>query len=209
MNRVGHRQHKVAIAGRVLDAVTGKPIASADVVMASMPDVVKQRVNLLASFEGKSWAAMLERPDRTQSRVDGLFYFLDLPDGDYNLAIKFPAQGNRYGQLEIPAKVSRDSEGNIKVGLLRCILPPTLVKGKVTAPGQEAGVPLARVRLKGSGERAFTDAQGQYVVAGIEPGKKRTLLVTAQGYAMKSKEFALVEPGAAKKLDFELTRENA
>jgi CarboxypepD_reg-like domain/Carboxypeptidase regulatory-like domain len=208
VSNAGNCHHEVAIAGRVLDAVTGKPMAGADVAIATMPNSVKQRLKFAASAYGKQWEKMLERPDRTQSRPDGLFYFLDLPDGDYTLRISMPSLGSRFGKLEMPTKVSRDAGGNVTFGLLRCALPPTSVKGKVTGLGQESGVPLARVRVKGSGERAFTDSQGQYVVAGIEPGKKRTLLVSAQGYGTKSKEFALLEPGSAKKVDFELTREN-
>lgn len=208
MNSVGHRQHKVAISGRVLDAVTGKPIGGADVSLVTMPAAVDQKLKIASAAYGKQWAGMLERPDRTKSRPDGLFYFLDLADGDYTLQVSMPSLGGRFGKLVVPAKVSRDPEGNVKFALLRCPLPPTLVRGKVTGPGREAGVPLARVRVKGSGERSFTDAQGQYVVTAIEPGKRRTVLVSAQGYGTKSKEFALLEPGATKKVDFELTREN-
>jgi Carboxypeptidase regulatory-like domain len=207
VNSVGHRQHKIAIAGRVLDAATNKPLSGADVLLLAVPDAVTQRLKIMASVYGRKWERMPDRPDRTRSRPDGLFYFLDLPDGDYTLQISLPSSGKRFGKLEMPAKVSRDAAGNVKFVLLRCALPPTLVKGKVTGPGQEAGVPLARIRVRGSGERAFTDAQGEYMVAGIEPGKKRTLQVSAQGYGTKSKEVALLEPGAAKKIDFELARE--
>jgi hypothetical protein len=208
VNGVGHRQHKVAIAGRVLDAVSGKPMGGADVLLTTVPEAFRQRLTVVSSAYATQWNQMMERPDRTQSRPDGLFYFLDLPDGDYGLRISMPSLGRRYGGLEVPATVSRDKDGNIKFRLLRCALPPTLVRGRVTAPGQEAGVPLARIRVKGSGERGFTDSQGQFVLTGIEPGKKRTLLVSAQGYGNTSKDFALLEPGAAKKIDFELTREN-
>jgi hypothetical protein len=208
VNRVGHRRHEVAIAGRVLDGVTGKPLAGADVVLIAMPAAAEQRLKFALLAYGRQWAGRLERPDRTQSRADGLFYFLDLPDGDYRLRVSMPSLGNRFGKLEIAAKVSRDAGGNVKFGLLRCPLPPTVVRGKVTGSGQESGVPLARVRVKGSGERAFTDSQGQFVLSAIEPGKKRTLLVSAQGYGTKAKDIALLEPGSAKQVDFELTREN-
>ena len=208
MRTVSQRQHEVAIAGRVFDEVTGKPIEGADVLIATMPAVVQQKLKFVASAYGKKWEGMPSRTDRTQCRPDGFFYFLDLPDGDYGLRISAPKLGSRCGTAEITATVSRAADGTVKLGFLRCALPPTLVRGKVTGPGQESGVPLARVRVKGSGERAFTDSQGQYVVSGIEPGKKRTLMVSAQGYGTKSKEFALPGPGAAKKVDFDLTREN-
>jgi hypothetical protein len=80
---------------------------------------------------------------------------------------------------------------------------------------------MAEVSMKGSGERTFSDAQGQYVLAGIEPielkngasvgGRpaitERTVRVSAQGYSDASKQVALNEAGALKTLDFELVRE--
>lgn len=214
-------RHRVTIGGRVVDAATEKPVAAADVTILTMPPAFERWLEFAAIAYGKrrprkgskpphstKWDQMLERPDRTQSRPDGLFYFLDLPDGEYGLQVAMPSLGRRYGQVKVSAKVSRDAAGDPKWLFVRCALPPTLVRGKVTGTGQQTGIPLARVRVKGSGERAFTDAQGQYLVTGIEPGKKRTLLVTAQGYAMKSQDFALLEPGASRKIDFELTREN-
>lgn len=208
MNQIDHRRHRVAIAGRVVDAATGKPVSGADVKISEMPDAMKRRLEIAAAAYGTRWSAMGERQDRTQSRDDGIFFFLDLPNGDYELQVSLASAGNRFGVHKMPARVSRDGQGNVQFALLRCALPPTSVTGKVTAPGHEAGVPLARVRVKGSGERAFTDLQGQYVLAGIEPGKKRTLLVSAQGYGNAAKDFALPQPGSTKKIDFELTREN-
>jgi len=232
-------RHRVALAGRVLDAATGKPLGEADVVMLTMPAAFEQRLELAAlRYGGRSepnkiqlgnvrtggaqgaagngkrgpvtkWDQMLERPDRTQSKPNGLFYFMDLPDGEYSLRVTMPSMGRRYGKVVAPAKVSRDAEGNTKWVFVRCALPPTLVRGKVTGPGKEAGVALARGRVKGSGERAFTDAEGQYMLAGIEPSKTpRTLLVSAQGYRDQAEKFTLPEPGAAKEVLVKLAREN-
>jgi hypothetical protein len=65
---------------------------------------------------------------------------------------------------------------------------------------------MAEVRVKGSGERAFSDAEGHYVLAGLEPGK-RTVLAFAQGYRPASKQAAINEAGALETLNFELVRE--
>jgi hypothetical protein len=200
-------RHRVAIAGRVFDAGTGKPLSDAEVVIDKMPDTFKKRLDAVMMPYANRPSTAVERPDKTRSRPDGLFYFLDLPDGKYSVRASVPSYGNRYGKAEQPATVSRDANGDTKIPFVRCALQPTHVKGKVTGTGQESGVALARVRVKGSGERGFTDAQGQYTVAGIEPGK-RTLLVSAQGYRTESQAFTLQEAGASHTLNFTLTREN-
>ncbi len=200
-------RRRVALAGRVFDAGTGKALGDAEVVITGMPSAFKKRLEIAALPYGKRWDKMLDRADRTRTRPDGLFYFLDLPDGKYSLVASIPSYGSRYGKVEEAAKVSRSASGDIKFPFVRCALQPTHVKGRVTGSGQEAGVALARVRVKGSGERGFTDAQGQYTVAGIEPGK-RTLLVSAQGYRTESQVFTLGEAGASQTLNFTLTREN-
>jgi hypothetical protein len=209
-------RHRVAIAGRVFDATSEKPLGDAEVVITNMPPAFKKTLQFAGVQFGDRWAKMPQRPDRTQSRQDGLFYFLDLPDGSYGLRAAIPSRGRRCGVVETETKVSRDADGNLKIEFLRLMLPSTLVKGKVTAADQPAGVALARVRVKGSGERAFTDAQGQYVITGIEcargtqPDKpvKRTLLVSAQGYRTESKDFTLEEPGKAQTVDIPMRREN-
>ncbi|MFZ0771176.1 MAG: carboxypeptidase regulatory-like domain-containing protein [Candidatus Sulfotelmatobacter sp.] len=200
-------RHRVGICGRVLDAGTGKPLRDAEVLITG-PESFTKKLEIAALPYGDRWKTMLERLDRTRSKADGLFYFMDLPDGKYSVSASIPSCGKRYGKVEEPAKVSRGADGNAKIPFVRCALPPTHVKGKVTGTGRESGVALARVRVKGSGELSFTDAQGQYTVAGIEPGK-RTLLVSAQGYRAESQEFTLGGAGASKTLeDFKLTHEN-
>ena len=65
---------------------------------------------------------------------------------------------------------------------------------------------MAEVRVKGSGERAFSDAQGRYLLGAVAPGK-RTILVYAQGYRAVSKPVTLAAPGALETLNFSLVRE--
>jgi hypothetical protein len=199
-------RRRVAIAGRVLYGGTGKPVGDAEVVITAMPTAFKKKLEAAALAYGNRWKTMLERPDKTRTRPDGVFYFLDVPDGKYSVSASIPSHGSRCGKTEQPVTVSRDSGGDTKISFVKCTLPPTLVRGKVTGSGHKSGVSLARVRVKGSGERAFTDAQGQYTLAGIEPGK-RTLLVSAQGYRAESQAFTLGEPGASQTLNFALTRE--
>ena len=197
----------VAIAGRVVDAGTGKPLGDAQVAITAMPPAFTKWLKFAAIPYGSRWGKMSERADRTRSRADGWFFFMDLPDGSYRLQASAPAFGRRFGRVEEPAKISRDAGGNIRMAIVKLALQPTMVLGKVTGPGKEPGVPLARVRVKGSGERSFTDTQGKFVVAGIEPGT-RTLMVSAQGYRAESQVFTLAAPGESQTVNFTLRREN-
>jgi hypothetical protein len=200
-------QHRVAIAGRVIDGGTAKPITDAVVLLSKMPAVFEQKIAMSSLVYGKRWKAMQQRLDRTRSREDGLFYFLDLPDGIYNLSASIPSYGNRYGNAQQPAVVSRNKKGEGKITFVNLTLPPTAVSGKITSPGHKTGVVLAEVRVKGSGERTFSNEEGQYTVAGIEPGK-RVLLVSAQGYRPQSQPVTLGDAGTSQTLNFSLTRES-
>jgi hypothetical protein len=217
-------RHQVAIAGRLADAGTGKPVGGALVTINEderTPAAFKSLLEARAMQYGDAWATMTERPDRARTAPDGLFYFLDLPDGDYTLTASLASMGNRYGTAQATATVSRDENGNLKRAFLDLALQATTVRGKITGPSHKTGVAMAEVRVKGSGERTFSDAQGQYVLAGVEPVKpkngtsaggrppitERTVLVFAQGYRPASKPVALHEAGTMKTLNFELVRE--
>ncbi|MGO9272717.1 MAG: hypothetical protein ACLQOO_21190 [Terriglobia bacterium] len=235
-------RHQVAIADTVLLADedgTEKPIRGARVEITDKPLAFNDFLDAKAIQFGSRWAAMLDRPDRAQSAPDGLFYFLDLPDGEYTLKASLPGPGGRYGTAEerttVTSKVVENdvrdkyvtfAEGRheIEMALVKLVIQPTTIKGKITAPAlpvkksqerntgkttgavQETAVTLAEVRVKGSGERAFSDAQGQYVLAGVEPGQ-RTVLVFAQGYRPAFKAIVLEGPGVTKNLPILLARE--
>jgi hypothetical protein len=199
-------RHRVGIAGRVTDAETGKPIPKVAVTMTEMPTAFKRMLKSASTPYGNRWSSMVERLDKTLTRADGLFYFLDLPSGKYTLSASLPGSGKRYGVAQAAATVTHDAQGGLKMAMVSLVLQPTTVKGKVTGPGHKNGVVLAEVRVKGSGERVFSDAQGQYVLAGIEPGK-RTVMVFAQGYQPASHPVLLGQSGALETLNFALVRE--
>ena len=199
-------RHQVAIAGRVTDSIQGKPLASVEVAITGMPVPFRKKLETLSIQYGERWATMSERPDKTNTRADGLFYFLDLPDGKYTVSASLPSAGRRYGAAQGSATVSRDTEGRLKMASVNLALQPTTVNGKITATGHKAGVMMAEVRVKGSGERAFSDAQGQYILSGIEPGK-RTVLVLKQGFRAASQLVTIAEPGGLHTANFALVLE--
>jgi hypothetical protein len=190
-------RHRVALAGWVTDGETGKFIEGASVVITAVP----------AAFERVlRFASKTEPLDRTQTRADGLFFFLNLPDGEYTCKISEPSSGRRYAGAQVTATVSRDDQGNLKMATVKAALQPTTVKGKITGSNHRTGVVLAQVRVKGSGERTYTDAQGKFVLAGIEPGT-RTVQIFAQGYNPASRVVKLAQPGASETVNVVLSRE--
>ena len=217
-------RHQVAIAGRVTDALTGRPLGGALVSITpdAMPPAFKSLLKARAMQYGEPWTTMSERPDRARTAADGIFYFLDLPDGDYGLTASLADMGKRCGSAQANATVSRDKNGDIKRVFLELAIQPTTVRGRITGSAHKSGVVMAEVRMKGSGERAFSDGQGQYVLSGVEPIElkkgvaskarpgvtERTVLVFAQGYRPASKPVALNEVGTIKTLNFELVRES-
>jgi Carboxypeptidase regulatory-like domain len=177
-------RHQVAIAGRVTDARMGRAIGGALVMITTAPP----------AFSG--------RDDRTRTAADGHFHFLDLPDGQYALTASLPGSGRRYGTASAQATVSRDSQGKITMATATIGLPSTTLTGRVT--GQNAApVAMAEVRVQGSGERAFSDGQGDYRLAGLETGN-RTVQVSAQGYQVLSRTVLLSQAGTVQTLNLSL-----
>jgi hypothetical protein len=145
---------------------------------------------------------MVERPDQTQTAADGHFHFLDLPDGDYTLTASLPGFGSRYGTAQRQVTVSRNAEGRILMAPADIVLPPTTLKGRIVGQNDNP-VGVAEVRVQGSGERAFSDGQGNYLMNGLEVGK-RTVAVSAQGYQSASQAVVLGEAGNVQMLNFTL-----
>ena len=181
-------RHAVAITGSVSDAQTGKAIGGAMVTITDAPAEFTTWLETRAKQFGARWQTMAERPDRTWAAGDGHFHFLDLPNGDYTLVASLPGSGSRYGIAEEDATVFQ--------------LPPTTLKGTVTTVTTEGAVPvtLAEVKVSGSGETAFSDNQGRYLLTGLEKGL-RTILVDARGFQPTSQVVGLVAAGVEEILD--------
>ena len=201
-------RRRVAVAGRVVDGRTGKPFSGATVTITAMPDAFRKKLELRAMQYGAGWSGMAERADRTRSRADGSFYFLDLPDGDYHLSATLPSMGKRYGTAGAEVSVSRGDDGRVKIAFADLALQPTVVEGKITGAGQKGAVVMAQVRVKGSGEQTFSDAKGHYALAAVEPGE-RSVQALAQGYRPVVQKVSLKAAGGTGTLNFSLAKTNS
>jgi Carboxypeptidase regulatory-like domain len=106
-------RHQVAIGGCVLDA-SNKPIAQAQVTIMSMPEEFSLRVEGAARAAGTNWEDLDERLDRALSRMDGIFYFLDLPAGRYTVRAIDPRSG---AKDEKSVSVTRNQDGKVNMAV--------------------------------------------------------------------------------------------
>lgn len=194
-------RRQVAIAGQVTDEQTGQAIRGVRVEITSAPSTFQEWLNERKKQYGDRWDSMDKREDRVRTVSDGHFHFVDLPDGQYTLTASLPSAGSRYGTAQVNVTVSVNASGNVTMASANIALPPTTIKGKVTKQGGGA-VTMGEVRVKGSGERVFSNSKGEYLLTGLEKGQ-RTVLVSAQGYKMGS-QTAQVNRGAVKTLNFVL-----
>jgi hypothetical protein len=201
-------RHQVAIAGIVTDAATEKRLGGVTVKIVEMPAALERALawKMKAARKGSKQNARLRDAYRTKTAPDGLFYFLDLPDGSYTIAVALEALGSRYGTAKGSAKVKRDAERNIALPFLEMALHATSVEGRVMAG--KSGVTMAEIRVKGSDERTFSDAHGHYILRGIEPGK-RVVLASARGCKQASKPITIEQPGDVATVNFALAPETS
>lgn len=104
-------RRQVAISGRVVDE-DNKPVAGAQVTITSKPNEFKRQVEGAVSDVETGWEDLEERLDRTLARLDGLYYFLDLPEGRYTLSAIDPRSGKHD---EKSTSFSKDREHNINL----------------------------------------------------------------------------------------------
>ena len=165
-------RHQVAIAGRATNDLTGAGLAGA-----------------LVTVQGTGISL------EVRTGADGHFHFLDLPNGTYTLQATMPGAGSRYGTVQAQAIVSSAAGGRILLAAADLALPPTALRGEITKQGGGT-VLLAEVRLAGSGERALSDGDGLYLLAGVETGS-RTVRVMAQGFLPQERPVLLTTGIAA------------
>ena len=170
-------RRRAVIAGRVLEAGTGRPLSGARVEIASGP--------------------------RATASADGFYRFLSLPPGEYTLTASLPDAGSRYGTRAETVTLADDGQGNAVLETIDLELPATTIQGKVKDASNEA-VRMAEVRVQGSNESAWSDAQGNYVLSGVEAGSRR-ISVYARGFQKVSETVTLGQPGTVVTRDVTLS----
>lgn len=175
-----------AIAGRVIDSQTLLPIADARVALAG-PPAFQSILSTLAVRWGAAWAELATRPDRAITREDGFFQFGDVPNGSYTLTVTFPGIGERYGTSTVMTTVTHAANGTAPLNIVSITMPPTAVKGKImrsfppSSPAKPPAVlPMALVLVRGTCQQAYTNANGDYYLTGVDPGQ-HTLRIMAPG----------------------------
>jgi CarboxypepD_reg-like domain/Carboxypeptidase regulatory-like domain len=195
-------RHQAALAGVVTVAATGLPLAGARVELTSGPPAFLDGLAVRAALAGPLWDALALRPDRTRTAADGRFRFIDLLDGLYTIAASVPGGGSRFSVTGAQVTVARDSNGTIVMATAVLAVPTTSLSGTITDTSTPAKpLVMAEVRLKGSGERTYTDGQGKYLLVALEAGN-RTVVVAAPGHKAVAQAVTLGPPGVGKTLDF-------
>lgn len=199
---------------RAISATPAVVVNAARTIMdspgATPQDQLAAAQEILDALQARQ-AAPLKRLDQTVTRTDGSYYFLDLPDGPYELAASLPGVGSRYeAEKRAPATVSRDATGTIDIAAADMSLHPTGMAGMILDNLNDP-VPMAEVRVTGSGEFSFTSADqndgtlGQYLLVGLESGP-RTVRVSASRYDTRPFDVTLVRGEVKPDVDIVIQR---
>ena len=179
------------------------PLGGIDVTITSGPQQFLHMIGLRERQFQNRWASLVERPDRTRTRADGHYHFLDLPDGAYTLDVSWPAMGSCFGSAEYSFSITRTPDETINRVVADIALAPTTLMGTVTDENSDP-VLMAEVLIRGSNERTFTDSDGQYLLTGLEIGT-RTVLVTSKNHGNASQTVVFAQAGSAQTVNFSLT----
>jgi hypothetical protein len=192
--QVKGRKHQAAITGKVVDGRTTIPIRGVTVHITAHPPAFAQQLSAFALRHGPTWEQHPQRPDRTRTAEDGCFRFVNLPDGSYTLQFSLAQGRHRYGSTQSTFTVERDEDGDIQSPIHEVVLPPTGVDGQIKGlvQGSATVLPMARIRVEGSGELAYGDEQGRFYLTGVEPGT-RTLRISAMGFQPATAQASIAE----------------
>ena len=106
-------RHQVAIGGRVVDE-GDEPVVGAEVTVTVMPEEFQRKLAGAAKVEGGGWEHSDQRLDRSFTKADGIYYFLDLPHGKYTVNGVDKRSG---AQAQKTVSVSWDKDGKVQMAV--------------------------------------------------------------------------------------------
>ncbi len=207
--------HRVSLAGRVEIGIAkgndwiplSSPVKPVTVDIIKGPERFMYHMKLKALSHGTAWEGLSHRPDRTLTAVDGSFYFVDLPDGDYELQAIAPRELTHLVAIK-SAVISVQSSA--KLAFITLKLANTGIMGLVTKEDDKTPIPFAKVQVLGSGEQVRCDDKGKYQLLNLEvsPKNKRNvkLYISQRRYTEITTDPIPIKRGeVVAKQDFQLT----
>ncbi|AFY37033.1 hypothetical protein Lepto7376_0621 [[Leptolyngbya] sp. PCC 7376] len=194
---------QVAIAGKVLLAETGEPLAKAMVEMIEMPAKFQRILQLKAMQAGDEWAIATERIDRKLTRNDGSFFFTDLPLGNYVVRASVVNGGSRYQAVTREFQVKQQqSSTDLETAVGNLEILPTGIKGQVLANGQ--AIAYAKIRQVDDNTETLSDADGNYRFVGLEAATQPTVFQISSADFPPQRRSAMLQQGVMTTVDFSL-----
>jgi hypothetical protein len=102
-------RRQVALCGRVVDR-HGMPLGNARVTIVGGPKQFEVQAKASAAAARALGDEHVQR-DVAETKPDGIYFFMDLPEGDYTVAAEDPHTGDRG---ESRGRVACDQAGNVR-----------------------------------------------------------------------------------------------
>jgi hypothetical protein len=208
--------HGVAIYGRVTIGfklpvndnwtLLPQPVQQAQVEIIDAPASFQHRLYLKSLSHSQNWESLSARPDRTPIAVDGSFYFMDLPPGNYTVRATPIQRATILQSAEAVVTIVKGGEPS----WIDLILTTTGIVGQVTS-SDIVPVAYAQVQLKSSGERTRCDRDGKFQLLNLEAPKnpstrKLQLQISATGYDTYTQDVDLLRGSVYFLPDIQLTK---
>jgi hypothetical protein len=98
-------RRQVALWGRITDQ-QDNPVGDADVFLTHYPTSFGRQVKLCKESRRR---ARQQLPSATRSRPDGIYFYVDLPAGEYTVVAKHPSTGtSRSGKATVKWEANGD-----------------------------------------------------------------------------------------------------
>jgi Carboxypeptidase regulatory-like domain len=188
-------RRRASIAGMIVDFVTNSPVPGALVAITSGPADFEALIAALAADLG--WSDQDARPDRQLTGPDGVYCFMDLPAGSYDLEISVPAMSSRYGVYTrngVQVAAAGAGEAPIWPAWAATPIQPTCATGQVTRADTNQPIAGAQVWLHSDTNVALTDNNGIYMLSGLVAGTV-AVEVAASGFKPASQPNVVLAAG--------------